>query len=93
MFFVGQGSEDSWQLAARPGVLRQSQMVQHPCSRLEPADSSPRHRPACPPTRPPTLLPGLLRLLRRRRVSKLHESVQLVDESKKIEEKIKNVSN
>lgn len=73
--FVGQGSEDSWQPAASPGMLRQGQVVQHPGSWVEPADSSPGHRPACPSTCSPWLVSGLLRLLRRRWVAKLPESV------------------
>lgn len=76
---VGQGPEDSGQPAAGPGVFRQGQVVQHPGSRLEPADSTSGRRPARPPARPPGLVPGLLRLLRRRRLPKLHETVPLVD--------------
>lgn len=60
MFFVGQGSEDDGQPAAGPGVLRQGQMVQHPGSRMEPADTSSGHRPGGPPPRPPRLVPGVL---------------------------------
>lgn len=59
-FCVGQGPEDSGQPAARPGVFRQGQVVQHPGSWLELANSTPGHRPARSPARPPRLVPRLL---------------------------------
>lgn len=76
---VGQGPEDSGKPADGPGVFRQGQVVQHPGSRLEPPHSTSGHRPARPPSHPPRLIPGLLRLLRRGWLPKLHETVQLVD--------------
>lgn len=76
---VGPGPEDSGQPAAGPGVFRQGQVVQHPSRRLEHADSTAGRRPARPPARPPGHVRGILRLLRRGRLPKLHETVQLVD--------------
>lgn len=76
---VGQGSEDTRQPTAGPGVFRQSQVVQHPGSWLEHADSSSGRCPARPPARPPRLISGFVRLPRRGRLPKLHETVQLVD--------------
>lgn len=78
-FCVGQGPEDSGQLTARPGVFRQGQVVQHPGSWLELANSPPGRRPARSPARPPGLIPRLLRFLWRGWLPKLHETVQLVD--------------
>lgn len=61
---AGQGSEDAGKPAARPGVFRQGQVVQHPGGRLEPADPAALRGPAGaaphPPGNPPGLVPGLL---------------------------------
>lgn len=91
---VGQGPEDSGEPADGPRVFRQGQVVQHPGSRLEPPHPTSGRCPARPPSHPPRLVPGLLRLLRRGRLPKLHETVQLVDggEGRKIEKKIKKRS-
>lgn len=77
---VGQRSEDTGQPAAGPGVFRQGQVVQHPGSWLEPAHPPPGRCPHSPPAHSPGLVSGLLRLLRRGRLPKLHETLQLVDE-------------
>lgn len=55
-------------------------MVQHPGSRLEPADSSAGRRPHRPPAGPPRLFSGFLWFPGRRRLPKLPEAVQLVEE-------------
>lgn len=57
---AGQGSEDAGKPAARPGVLRQGQVVQHPGSRLEPADPAAVHRPAGAAPHPPGNFPQLV---------------------------------
>lgn len=85
---AGQGSEDAGKPAARPGVFRQGQVVQHPGGRLEPAD--PAAVRGCagaaphPPGNLPELVSRLLWLLRGGWLPKLYETVQLVDRKQQI---------
>lgn len=53
IYFTGKRPEDFRKPADGPGVLGQGKVVQHPGSRLEPADPPACHRPPCPPPRPP----------------------------------------